>query len=126
MERDLYSHMGDFGNLHFEPYERDITAPMIRRNWCPSIDEGAVRPSDWDKLKTFNVKFMHWNFVSTPNIFNEMMKEMVLSGEYLTQMDQVDAWIDRKLSDTSHQLMPDFVKHEMWANWISLDDASGV
>jgi len=76
MERDLYSHMGDFGNLHFEPYERDITAPMIRRNWCPSIDEGAVRPSDWDKLKTFNVKFMHWNFVSTPNIFNEMMKEM--------------------------------------------------
>jgi len=55
---------------------------------------------------------------------NEMMKEMVLSGEYLTQMDQVDAWIDRKLSDTSHQLMPDFVKHEMWANWISLDDES--
>ena len=54
-----------------------------------------------------------------------IMTEMVLSGEYLTQEDQIDTWIARKLSNTSLQNMPEFVKEDKWGSWAAFEDEEG-
>ena len=49
----------------------------------------------------------------------KLLKEMVLSGQFLTQHDQIDTWIATKLSDTSMQLAPEFLAKDIdiWSTW---------
>ena len=55
----------------------------------------------------------------------DTMKEMVLSGEFLTQYDQIDSWIERKLSDTSLQNPPAFLSEDVWGTWAHVEDLEG-
>ena len=53
------------------------------------------------------------------------MKAMVLSGAFLTQPDQIETWIEKKLSDTSMQNSPAFLSEDVWGTWSHVEDFEG-
>ena len=66
---DLIEELGDVGNFHFKPYERDLQSSCVARYMteCNTPDMYG---------ETLNLTIMHWNIVSSHYIFNEKMDDL--------------------------------------------------